>query len=451
MSQHKSTKFTRRQALAGSLRTAGMAAVAGTTLSSAIVRSAHAAGAETIKIAIVGCGARGAGAASQALKTRGPVKLWAMADLFEDRLQTSLANLTKGQEADYDREAHGGFAARIDVPPERRFVGFDAYRKAIDSGVDMVILATTQHFRPEHYEYAVRQGKHVFMEKPLAVDAPGVRRVLAANEEAKKKNLKVVVGLMSRHDLKYQETIKRLHDGAVGQIALMRCYWNTGFLRHTPPRSADETEMVYQLRHPYHFLWLGGDYFVDALIHAIDTCLWAKGEHPVAAQGQGGRQFRVETQHGDTFDHHFVEYTFDDDTKLFAQTRQIPGCWNSGSKYAHGAKGSAWIDRGQIEGADKWRFRAPIPNPYQVEHNVLFDAIRNDKPHNETEYAAMSTMTAIMGRMASYSGQMIRWEDAINSTVSHAPEEYAFDATPPVVAEEDGHYPVAMPGVTKVR
>ncbi|NLS92082.1 MAG: Gfo/Idh/MocA family oxidoreductase [Planctomycetaceae bacterium] len=426
------------------------AAVAGAALGSAVARTAHAAGDETIKVALVGCGSRGTGAASQALKTKGPMKLWAMADLFEDRLEASLANLTKGQQADYDREAHGGFAGKIDVPPERRFVGFEAYKQAIDSGVDLVILTATQHFRPEHYQYAVRQGKHVFMEKPLAVDVPGVRRVLAANEEAKKKNLKVVAGFMSRHDPRYQETIKRLHDGAVGRIGLMRCYWNTGFLRDTPPRAADEAEMVYQLRHPYHFLWLSGDYFVDALIHAIDTCLWAKGVHPVAAQGQGGRQFRLENQSGDGFDHHFVEYTFEDESKMFAQTRQISGCWNCGSKYVHGEKGIAWIDRGQIEAAEKWRFQGSVGNPYQIEHDVLIDAIRNDKPHNETEYAAISTMTAILGRMATYSGQMITWDDAMKSTVSLAPEVYALDAAPPVVADANGQYPVAMPGVTKV-
>ena len=224
MSQHKSERITRREALTASLTHAGAVTLAGTVLSSPIAPTAHAAGDETIKIALVGCGARGAGAASQALKTKGSVKLWAMADLFEDRLQTSLAHLIKGQKADYDREAHQGFSGKIDVPPERRFVGFDAYRKAIDSGVDMVILTTTQHFRPEHYEYAVKQGKHVFMEKPLAVDAPGLRRVLAANDEAKKKNLKVVVGLMSRHNQRYQETIKRLQDGAIGEISLIRCY-----------------------------------------------------------------------------------------------------------------------------------------------------------------------------------------------------------------------------------
>lgn len=426
------------------------AAVAGAAAAGAVARTAHAAGDETIKVALVGCGSRGTGAASQALKTEGPMKLWAMADLFEDRLEASLTNLAKGQQADYDREAHGGFAGKIDVPPERRFVGFDAYKQAIDSGVDLVILTATQHFRPEHYEYAVRQGKHVFMEKPLAVDVPGIRRVLAADEEARKKDLKVVVGLMSRHDRRYQETIKRLHDGAIGRIGLMRCHWNTSFLRDTAPRTADEAEMVYQLRHPYHFLWLSGDYFVDALIHAIDTCLWAKGGHPVAAQGQGGRQFRLEKQSGDGFDHHFVEYTFEDESKMFAQTRQISGCWNCGSKYVHGEKGIAWIDRGQIEGSEKWRFQGSVGNPYQIEHDVLIDAIRNDKPHNETEYAAISTMTAILGRMATYSGQMITWDDAMKSNVSLAPEVYALDAAPPVMADANGQYPVAMPGVTIV-
>ena len=423
---------------------------AATALGSVLARTAHAAGDDTIKVALVGCGSRGTGAATQALKTKGPMKLWAMADLFGDRLETSLANLTKGQEADYDREAHGGFAGRIDVPPERRFVGFDAYKQAIDSGVDLVILTATQHFRPEHYEYAVRQGKHVFMEKPVAVDAPGIRRVLAADQVAKQKNLKVGVGLMSRHDVRYQETIKRIRDGVLGPIRLIRSYWNTTFLRDTPPRQPDEAEMIYQLRHPYHFVWLSGDYFVDALIHAIDTCLWAKGGHPVAAQGQGGRLFRLDRQSGDGFDHHFVEYTFEDESKMFSQTRQVSGCWNCGSKYIHGEKGTAWIDRGQIDAAEKWRFRGSVANPYQVEHDALIDAIRNDRPYNETEYSAISTMTAILGRMATYSGQVITWDDAMNSNVTLAPEVYALDAAPPVVADSTGRYPVAMPGVTKV-
>ncbi|NQT52578.1 Gfo/Idh/MocA family oxidoreductase [bacterium] len=432
------------------LRQSSAAAAGATVLSGAIAARAYAAGDETIKVALVGCGDRGTGAASQLLRTQGQVKLWAMADLFEGRLDASLAHLTRGQERAYDREAHRGFPQRIVVPPERRFLGFDAYKKAIDSGVDLVMLVTPPHFRPEHYEYAVSQGKHVFMEKPLAVDAAGIRRVLAANEAAKRKNRKVGVGLMYRHDRRYQETIRRIREDAIGPIALMRCYWNTGFLRGTPPRPADMTEMRYQLSHPYNFLWLGGDYFVDALLHNIDLCLWAKGGHPVTAQGQGGRQVRLDTHRGDTFDHHAVEFTHDDGTRMFAQTRQISGCWTHSSAHAHGTKGHAEITRGRIEGAAKWRFRGRASNSYQVEQDVLMDAIRNDKPHNETEHAATSTMTAILGRMASYSGQMIRWDEAIKSTVSLAPARYSFDAVPPVVPDAAGRYPVAMPGVTKV-
>ncbi len=413
-------------------------------------RRAYAAGDETIKVALVGCGSRGSGAAAQALQTKGPIKLWAMADLFSDRLEASLASLSNASPAVYDREAHQGLAHRIDVPPQRRFVGFDAYRQAIDSGVDLVILASPPHFRPAHFAYAVQQGKHLFAEKPLAVDSPGIRQILAANEEAKRKNLKIGVGLMFRHRSGFQETIKRLQDGAIGHIPLMRAYWNTGYLRDTPARAADVTEMEYQLRNPYHFLWLSGDYFVDALMHYIDVCLWLKGEHPASAQGQGGRQSKSPTQHGDIFDHHAVEYAFADGTIMFAMTRQISGCWNHATAELTGLQGTADIGRMQIEGPRAWRFRGESANPYQVEHDVLIDVIRRNRPHNEVDYAATTTMTAILGRMASYSGQMIRWDNAIQSTVRLAPEKYAMDAVPPVVAGQDGRYPVAMPGMTKV-
>lgn len=407
-------------------------------------------GQETLKVALIGCGSRGTGAVSQALRTAGPITLWAMADLFADRLETSLTSLLKGEATAYDREAHAGFASQIDVPPERRFVGFDSYQKAIDSGVDVVILATPPHFRPMHFECAVERGKHVFMEKPVAVDAPGVRRILAANEEAKRRGLKVGVGLMSRHNRRYKETIKRLQDGAIGPLMLMRCYWNTGFLRDTPPRPAEVTEMAYQLHNPYHFLWLGGDYFVDAVIHSLDTALWAKGAYPVSAQGQGGRELYLPMQHGDIYDHHFVEFTFADGSRLFTQCREIAGCWNTTAVHIHGPQGQAEVGRGRIQGATEWRFRDPIPNPYQVELDVLVDAVRQDKPHNEVQYGAMSTMTAIMGRMASYSGQVVGWDEAFQSTLCLAPDRYAFDATPPVVADKNDVYPTAIPGVTKV-
>jgi len=449
MSQHRSRKLTRRQALAGALRTAGVAAVGGTALSSAIGARAYAAGDETIKVALIGCGARGTGAASQVLRTKGPVKLWAMADVFEDKLKLSLGSLSKGQRAGYDRAAHRGLGARIDVPPGRRFVGFDAYKKAIDSGVDMVLLVTPPHFRPAHFEYAVKQGKHVFMEKPVATDAPGIRQLLAANEEAKKKKLKVVVGLHLRHHRRCQETIKRLRDGAIGDIVLMRCYWNTGGPARGGRRRPDMTEMQHQLRNPYTFTWLGGDYMVDALIHNMDACRWLKGGHPVTAQGQGGRQVRARPEYGDIHDHSFIEFTYEDGSKMFGQCRLMSRCWNNCSAHAHGTKGYAGITSGRIEGASKWRFRGRAPSPYQLEQDVLVDAIRRDKPHNEAEYGAISTMTAIMGRMATYSGKMIRWEEAISSTLSLAPKRYAWDAEPPVVPGKDGVYPVAMPGTTR--
>lgn len=293
MPDHPSTKITRRQAVAASLKAAGTGAVTGTMLNSALAEGVHAKGDETIKVALVGCGSRGAGAVSQVLKTKGPVKLWAMADLFEDRLESSLGLLIKGEQKSYDRDAYKGLGDRIDVPKERRFVGFDAYQQAIDSGADLVILTTHPHFRPMHYDYAVKRGKHVFMEKPVALDAPGVRALLETDKGAIEKNLKVGVGLMSRHNRRCQETIQRINDGAIGAIDFMQCYWNTGFLRHTLSRPNE----MYQLRNPYHFLWLSGDYFVDALIHKIDLCLWAKSSYPTSAQGTGGRQFRTETQY----------------------------------------------------------------------------------------------------------------------------------------------------------
>jgi len=432
------------------LRNSAGAFAAGVAASNTIARSAHVSGEETIKVALIGCGFRGTGATSQALLTKGPVKLWAMADLFADRLETSYKSLVGGFKAEYEREASSGLSNRIDVPPERRFVGFDAYQKAIDSGVDLVILATHQHFRPMHFAYAVKQGKHVFMEKPLGVDAPGVRRLLAANEEAKRKNLKVGVGLYMRYSRRVQETMARVRDGAIGPTSLMSCYFNMPALRDTPPRPPDMTEMTYQLRNPYHFVWLSGDYLVDAVVHYFDLCLWLHGGHPATAQGQGGKQVYLPTQHGDTFDHQVVEYAFADGVRMFAQTRQISGCWTRSTAEIYGPKGRADLYGGKIEGASPWRMRGTMRNPYQLEHDALMDAIRNNKPHNEVDHAATATLVGIMGRMAACSGQEVTWEQVIGSQKALVPERYAFDAVPPVVADATGRYPVAVPGVTKV-
>ena len=430
------------------LRTTAVAAT-GAAATLAISRAAHAAGSDTIKIALIGCGGRGTGAASQALSTKGPVKLWAMADAFEDKLGTSLATLSKGGQA---RNLQiNALSDRIDVPKERRFVGFDAYKHAIDSGPDVVLLTTPPGFRPLHFEYAVRQSKNVFVEKPVAVDPPGVRRVLAANEEAKKKDLKVGVGLQRRYQTGHRETIQRIHEGAIGEVLFMRCYWTMGDL-WMMPRRAGQTELEYQMRNWYYFTWLSGDHIVEQHIHNIDACNWVKGAYPVSAQGQGGRQVRTGKEYGQIFDHHFVEFTYEDGCKLFSQSRQIPGCFNSTADYAHGTKGSANLATGTPAGAVPKRpqgSRGESISPYQLEHDALFAAIRNNTPHNEAEYAALSTMTAILGRMATYSGNEVHWKDAIQSQVSLAPSGYAWDANPPVLPDREGRYPVPIPGVTK--
>lgn len=408
----------------------------------------HVSGSDEIKIALVGCGGRGTGAAAQALNTAGPIKLWAVADAFAPRLEFSLKMLQGGGRV--SRGTSEGLAAKIDVPPERRFVGLDAYRQAIDSGVDLVLLTTPPGFRPAQFEYAVKQGKHVFMEKPVAVDAPGIRRVLALGSEADRKGLKVGVGLHRRHDSVVQETIRRIHDGALGRVQLLGAYSNragTGkYLKRTP----EMTEMEYQVGHWYYFTWTSGDFIVEQSVHMLDVCNWAKRDYPVLAQGQGGRQVRTGKDWGQIYDHFAIEYTYADGAKMFSQNRHMPGCWNSIAETACGTEGRADIGNAVIEGKHAWKTRQKSANPYQVEHDVLLDAIRNGKPHNEAEYAAMSTLTAIMGRLAAYSGQEVRREDVMKSSLSLEPARLAWDAAPPVLPDADGAYPVAMPGLTKV-
>ncbi len=403
-------------------------------------RSAHAAGTDLLKIALVGCGNRGNGAADQALKTSGPTKLVAMVDVMPEKLEKGLG---------YLKRLHGD---KVDVPAERQFTDFDGYKKAI-ALADVVILATTPGFRPIHFEEAVRQGKHVFMEKPVATDAPGIRQTLAAGAEAKKKNLKVGVGLQRRHQRGYLEAVKRIQDGAVGDIQLLRCYWD-GSSRDGVEREEGETEMHYQIRNWYYFTWLSGDHIVEQHVHNIDVCNWIKGAHPVRAQGMGGRQVRNAKRHGQIFDHHFVEFEYEDGTRMLSQCRQIQGCWSSISEHVTGSKGAADLIAGRslyvIKGAKPWRYGAKNAqhNAYQQEHDDLFDAIRNDKPFNEAGFAATSTMTGILGRMCTYSGQQIEWEEAINSKIELVPKTFGWDVQPPVMPDANGVYPVARPGST---
>jgi predicted dehydrogenase len=416
-----------------------------TTSAAAFTAAAHGLAApkqDEIKIALIGCGGRGTGAASQNLNVEKGIKLVAMADIARDQLDKSL-QILKTQHAE-----------QVDVPSERQFIGFDAYKDAI-APADLVLIASPQGFHPYHLEEAVRQGKHIFVEKPLAVDAPGVRRVLAAAEQAKTKNLKISVGLQRHHQKAYQETVKRLQDGAAGEITSMTSYW-LGNSRAGVERIPGEGELQYQLRNWYYFTWLSGDFIVDQHIHNIDIINWIKGGHPVRAQGMGGRQVRNDRKlHGQIFDHHFVEYEYADGSKLFSQCRQgQPGTHQKVSEHVVGTKGSADLNvQGRlfrITGPNEWELRLKQgEDGHQLEHFPLIAAIRNDKPHNELEIAAISTMTAIMGRMATYSGKLIEWDEAMNSKAQLMPETVTWDMAPPVTPDADGNYPIAVPGRTQ--
>ena len=441
MNQHSRRDF---------MKTTAAGAAAAAVANNFIARSAFAANDETIKIALIGCGGRGSGACSQALSTsQGPVKLIAVADAFEDNARGALGNL---------KREHGD---KVDVKPENIFWGFDAYQKAIDSGADLIVIATPPGFRPIHFEYAVKQGKNIFAEKPVATDAAGIRRFLAAVAEAKTKNLKVGIGLQRHHQANYIETVKRIHDGELGDLRLLRVYWNDAGVwvrpraefanRKKAAGQGELTEMEYQMRNWYYFVWLNGDHITEQHIHNLDVANWVLKGHPVMAEGMGGRQVRTGIDHGEIYDHHAVEYTYADGTKVASQCRHHPGAKNSVSEHAHGTKAFADIGGGRFfepgsDGKQIWRYAGKNSQPYQVEHDDLQHAIRNNIEYNEGEYGAHSTMTSILGRMATYSGQQIRWDDAINAKVSVMPEKYAWDANPPSLPDKDGRYSIPMPG-----
>lgn len=407
-----------------------------------LARAAHAYGSDTIKIGLVGCGGRGTGAAAQAMNTKGgEVKLVAMADAFGDRVQAAYRTI-KGEHGD-----------KVDVPKDRQFVGPTAFQDVLASDIDMVLLATPPGFRPLHFEAAVNAGKHVFMEKPVAVDAPGVRRVLAATEVAKQKSLAVAVGLQRRHEVAYMETIQKLQDGAIGDILLARAYWN-GAGVWVRPRQPNQTELEYQLRNWYYFNWLCGDHIDEQHIHNLDVINWLFNGYPVSANGMGGRQVRTGVDHGQIYDHHFVEFTYDKDVKMYSQCRHIPDCWNSVSEHAHGTEGSADISGGKIynrAGDLVWKTEGRRDG-HQQEHHDLFAVLRKGELPNEGEYGAKSTMTAVLGRMATYSGQVIEWDQAINSEIKLADIDAikSIEDEAPLKPREDGSYEVATPGKTKV-
>lgn len=409
-----------------------------------LAQAANSLSDDSIKVALIGCGGRGTGAAFQALQSRQNVRLVAMADAFRGRLDEAYKNLMADEE--------GSVKDRVDVPEERKYTGFDAYQKAMRHA-DVVILATPPGFRPLHFAEAVEQGKHIFMEKPVATDAPGIRQVLAAAEKAKQKRLNVVVGLQRHYQTVYRQWVERLQQGVIGDIVASRVYWNMGAL-WVKPRQPNMTEMEYQMTNWYYFTWLCGDHIVEQHVHNLDVSNWVKQAYPIRAYGSGGRQVRVGKEYGEIFDHHLVEYEYADGSRMFSQCRQIPGTKEAVTEGFHGTNGSApWPGHIQTRnGYVLWNHDdKQDPNPYQVEHDELFAAIaRSEYKFADAENAAKSTMTAIMGRMATYSGQLIEWDAALQSNISLLPARFSWDALPNIRPGADGLYPSAVPGVTKV-
>jgi len=404
---------------------------------------------DAIKVALIGCGGRGTGAAMQACLTKQNVKLVAMADAFRDRIDSCYKSLT----ADDISEGSGAkrnIKGRIDVPEERKYTGFDAFKKAM-AHADVVILTTPPGFRPIHFEEAVKQGKQIFMEKPVATDPAGIKRVLDAAAVAKQRKLNVVVGLQ-RH---YQSSYRQLYakKNLIGDITSAQAWWNNDGV-WVNPRKYNQTEMEYQMRNWYYFVWLCGDHIVEQHIHNIDVINWFKGGYPVKAQGMGGRQVRKGKEYGEIYDHHYVEFQYADGSILNSQCRHIPGTMSKVDELLIGTKGRIYCGAASIKdnsGNVLFQFDKQTENdPYQVEHDELFAAIaKGEYKFADAENGAKSTMTAILGRMATYSGQVVEWDTLINSGITVMPKVFDWDAMPLSLPDDNGYYPIPSPGKTK--
>jgi predicted dehydrogenase len=431
--------------------------VAVSALAGVALPQVHAAGSDEIQVALIGCGGRGTGAASQALSTRsGPIKLVAMADVFEKRMAGSYAELKKNH------------ASQVEVPEDRKFLGFDAYKKAMDclKPGDVVIFATPPAFRWVHFQYAIEKNLNVFMEKPVTVDAPTTRKMLELAGESEKKNLKVGVGLMIRHCKGRKELYQRIKDGEIGDLMMLRAYRMHGPGGNAGPRPEGLTELLYQVQKFHSFLWSSGGVFSDYYIHQIDECCWMKDAWPVKAQATGGRHFRGKSL-DQNFDNYAVEYTFPDGTKFFYYGRNMVGCHEEFASYAHGTKGSAIITtsshvpgkvrtfKGQNLTPENmlWAFPQPELNPYQLEWNDLIEAIRNDKPYNEVKRGAMASLITSMGRMAAHTGQEITLDQMMSGQHEFAPtvDQLTMTSPSPIQAGPDGKYPVPEPGIKQDR
>jgi predicted dehydrogenase len=418
------------------LKTSGAAAVGGLLATGlAAPGRSLAAGGDTLRVGLIGCGGRGTGAAGQALAADKSAVLTAMADVFAGPLQNSLATLKRAA------------PKQVKVDPDHCFVGLDGYQKVIDSDVDVVLLCTPPGFRPVHLASAVAAGKHIFCEKPVATDAPGIRSVLASVAAAKQKRLALVAGFCWRYDLPRREFFKRVHDGAIGEIRAVYGTYYTGPVKPMPPaseRPSGMSDLEWQLHHWYNFTWICGDSLVEQAVHSVDKLAWAmKDEMPVKAVAVGGRQ--IPAHGGNIFDHFEVNYEYAGGARGFLACRQQTGCYSENNDYLMGGKGFANIRSGRLEikaGGAPWRYSGPTNDMYQTEHDELFASIRSGEPINDGLWMTHSCLMAIMGRMAAYTGQEISWEQALNSEEKLVPDRLDWNMkleTPPI----------ALPGRTK--
>lgn len=377
---------------------------------------AYAGGTDTIRIGLVGCGGRGTGAANDCVQSSEGVELIAMADLFQDRMEESKEQL---------KERLGD---SFKVNQERTFLGFDAYKKVLETDIDLVLLATPPAFRPIHLQAAIEAGKHIFMEKPVAVDPTGIRSVMEASKQAEKEGLAIVAGTQRRHDPAYREAMKRIHDGAIGEVKSGQVYWNQGGLWNYD-REPGMSDMEWQLRNWLYFTWISGDHIVEQHVHNIDVANWALQDHPVKALGVGGRQVRTDPSYGHIFDHFAIEFEYPNGARIFSMCRQQEGTPSRVGEHLVGTKGTS-DGHSKIEGETDWTYEGEDVNPYVQEHADLIASIRDGEPLNEGQRVAESVLTAIMGREAAYTGQEVTWEDVLNAELSLVPDSFEFGSMP---------------------
>lgn len=414
------------------LKSTGLAVGASVLGTLSVPRTVHAGTDETLRIGLIGCGARGTAAAINALNASGDNVVTALGDTFADAANSSRQKL----------QQHPTVGNRVQVDDEHVFVGFDAYQRVIDSGVDVVLLAEPPHFRPRSLAYAVEKGKHCFVEKPIAVDAPGVRSVQETCAKAKARGLAIVSGLCWRYHPAVQETVRRIvEDKAIGDIISIQSTYNTGTLWHRDDKP-DWSRMEYQIRNWLYFHWLSGDIIIEQAVHSLDKTAWLQGDiHPIRAFGLGGRQQRTAPMYGNVFDHHTVFFDYPEGVRVYFTCRQQKGCSQLIDELVLGTKGQAWILANRIEGEHPWHYEGPKVDMYDAEHAAMFRSIRAGEPINNGHYMTNSTMIGIMGRMCSYTGQTLTWDQCVNSKERLGPSKYTWSDNVP-------HNPVAIPGKT---